>query len=119
MYTEIVLSSKEVPKFIKEYTVDTLKRNIRKYRVIYTDVVRIGYPWHDSDNEYWVAFNLSTGERSEEVFNNGWCEVQINFPVKTGDVVIPEGFCMVCVGTYPKRCEIYAGPGAIKLLSNK
>lgn len=44
---------------------------------------------------------------------SGWCESAMNTnmaPTPEGEAEVPEGFVMVCVGTYPKRCTIYTRP---------
>lgn len=110
------ISAAQVPLQIKTFAALVLGRRVRKWSIVQRDRVQVGCPWHDADTETWAAYDLAAGEIGPAVTNSGWSEIAINFPPHTGTGQIPEGYCLVCVGTYPPRATIYAGAGATRLL---
>lgn len=118
---------KNIPQGIKSWVKSNFGSDVPKYKIHQGESeVEINMPWHDSDRETYQFFKLEnnnatptgneitrTGMESDSP--QGYIEGQKN----QGKVKIPEGFVLVCYGTYPRRVEIYTGNNTQSFLPNK
>ena len=123
----IYLDPKDVPQGIKDWVRSYSGKNIQKYRVHQgQSVVTIDMPWHQADKETYQFFKLINDNAEiagNEVTRKGWesdsPQGHIEGVGKNGKVTVPEGFVLVCYGTYPERVEIYTGENVQMFLPNK
>jgi hypothetical protein len=110
----IKVSTRVVPRTIKEFVFEKLQHNIRNYSICDRGYVEADIPWHDADREYYQLFKL-TGNSSKlqaelvpfSFSRSGWQEVEAGQKVAQGRADVPAGFVIAVVGTYPRRCVIY------------
>ena len=122
------IKSSEVPKQIREYVSDYLstysdkKKRLNKYKLYQGKKVRISFPWHDADFTTWQAFKILPNNEAESI---GYTIHHSNEPSgeifktpRTSEegVEVPSGYVIICIGTYPKRCEIYTSNDALKII---
>lgn len=108
---------KKIPQGIKNWVKSTLGSDVTKYKIHQGESeVVINLPWHESDYETYQFFKLENNNANpvgNEITRSG---NEHNSPQsfldgqkKDGKVNVPEGYVLVCCGTYPKRAEIYTG----------
>lgn len=118
---------KNIPEGIKSWVKSNFGTSVSKYTIRQGELeVQINMPWHDADHETYQFFKLENGNavpvgneitRSgmESDSPQGYREGQKN----DGKVTVPEGFVLVCYGTYPKRVDIYTGQNVQGFLPDK
>ncbi len=119
---------KNIPTSIRQWVKSKLGSDVPKYKILQGESeVVINTPWHQSDYETYQFFKLEDNNSATLVGNvitrsgmesdspQGFQDGQS----KTGKVTIPEGFVLVCIGTYPKRAEIYTGQNVQSFLPDK
>ena len=119
---------KNIPTTIRQWVKSKLGSDVSKYKIIQSESeVVINTPWHQSDYETYQFFKLEDNNSATLVGNvitrsgmesdspQGFQDGQS----KTGKVTVPEGFVLVCIGTYPKRAEIYTGQNVQSFLPDK
>lgn len=118
---------KNIPEGIKSWVKRNFGTSVLKYTIRQGETeVQINMPWHDADRETYQFFKLENGNATpvgneitrsgmESDSPQGYIEGQKN----NGKVTVPEGFVLVCYGTYPKRVDIYTGQNVQGFLPDK
>ena len=117
----ILLSSKEMIPEIREYVKDFFHKDIRTYVVKQGEKFKVESPWHDADYNVYTCWKLLPNNHAEmtgdEVHKTG-SDSAPYFHEKTSDKMeVREGYVIVFVGIYPRRCEIYTASNALRALS--
>ena len=118
---------KNVPHGIKQWVKSQLGSDVPKYKIRQGEsTVEIRMPWHDADRETYQFFRLENDNAipvgnglSRSGMESDSPQGFIAGQEKEGTVTVPEGHVLVCVGTYPKRAEIYTGQNVQHFLPNR
>lgn len=125
--SEFYDNGKNIPQGIRNWVKSTFGSEVPKYKIIQGEPeVQINMPWHQSDYETYQFFKLENNNATpvgNQVTRSGnesdSVQGHLDGESKEGKVKVPEGFVLVCYGSYPKRVEIYTGNNVQHFLPNK
>jgi len=108
---------KNIPHGIRQWVKSFFGSDVPKYKIHQGESeVEIRMPWHDADRETYQFFKLENNNATPVGNGLSRSGMESDSPQgnedgqsKNGKVTVPEGFVLLCVGTYPKRAEIYTG----------
>ncbi len=121
---KIYITVNEVPTDILEWAKQKIGNTFAKNIVIkQQDKVEINMPWHEADREYYQFFKLidaKTAKIAGDMVSRSGLEGDgvVTGNEVDGKVQVPSGYVLACVGTYPKRLELYTSSDALKPISD-
>lgn len=112
-----------IPVAIRQYVKNILDVDLKEYQVEQKGSISIGMPWHEGCSEYYKMFQVVSTDPidvkpTDFAFSRSGMEGDGCMTGKEigGSTVIPSGFLMVKVSTYPKNCKIYTADNATKMI---
>ncbi len=118
---------KNIPQGIRNWVKSFFGSDVPRYKINQGESeVTINMPWHEADRETYQFFKLENN--SATPVGNGLSRsgMEGDSPQgfedgqrKDGKVTVPEGYVLLCVGSYPKRAEIFTGQNVQSFLPNK